>query len=105
MALVSTSRYWAKLLRRTVRPSWVASQAAVMLGANVVALTTVSPRALLPLAVTMAAPGVTVRKRVGRHASVMLAALRRVLLVVMYQPERPSSKRGSLDQYWVRQVG
>src|SRR6185436_1399088 len=48
--LRSRSTYWLKLARRTVRPSWVASQAAATLGVMVLWVRTVSPRLLSALA-------------------------------------------------------
>ncbi len=61
MALTSTSRYSEKLARRTVRPSWVASQASARLGVTALARKTSSPRLLLALAVVRAPAGVMVR--------------------------------------------
>src|SRR3954447_16167113 len=86
MPLTSASRYSLKLARRTVRPSWVASQAVARLGVTALSLKTWSPRLLLALAVVKATPGVTVRNRVGRPPSLRVTALRRELVSVMNQP-------------------
>ena len=61
MVVTSTSRYSLKLARKTVRPSWVASQAAAMLGVSALPPNTWSPRLLLTLTVVKATPGVRVR--------------------------------------------
>ena len=61
MLLTSTSTYWLKLPRRTVRPSWVASQAAAKLGDSAFDERMVSPALLVALALVKATPGVRVR--------------------------------------------
>src|SRR5438309_478937 len=47
---MSTSTYWLKLPRRTVRPSWVASQAIENPGASVKVSSSRSPRLFSPVA-------------------------------------------------------
>src|SRR5205814_2356046 len=86
MFTMSTSTYWLKLARRTVRPSWVASQAVEMVGAQVSRLPRSSPAPLLAVAHTLLMPGVMVRWRVGFQASTRVALWRETLVVAIHQP-------------------
>src|SRR4051812_5640347 len=69
MFTMSTSTYWLKLPRKTVRPSWVASHAVDRVGAQVSRLPRSSPVPLLAVAHTLLMPGGTGRERDGFQAS------------------------------------